>query len=741
MTIRRARLCVGLFTLLSAGVARAEDTEDIQSLLSEEVVTTASTTAEKASSAPATSVTISADELQRFGLRTVAEAVDYLSVGLASSDPLRTPDLGARGVLLPGDDGKHFLLLINGHAVNDPLYGAARFDAGAGVPLGVVDHIEVIVGPGSVLYGSSAMLGVINVVTKSGNEYRGGHALAEYEIGRSARVGAGAGFTFDLLGKPAEATATAEYFTRFGPDLEFDLQRNPSQPVFGRPERFRRGGPADGVWGGTVTDSYYVQAPSGIVRVRAGDFEINLMGNLYRRGIPYQTQGLAVDFDSTQSYEMDRAVRFDVKHEAVVSSLVQLTSRLYADSFDYQRQAARQALEGCSAGGFVTCAYYDAGLARWVGVEERLSLNWLSDLSFVTLLGIDARMRWVKAKEDAIDADTGRAFLPTSGLIDESAALVSPYVQQTWSPTHFLDLNAGARLDVDPRFAPQVSPRGAASVSPFRGNTIKAIYSQAFRAPTWAETDSQSYRQAPSGRIQPETVRSLEASVEQRLGTQRLLFGAFRTWWDNLVELTPLSGAEIVDLERRGILPISANFISRYRNVSSLDNYGWNARWDGSLREGHLTYGLSATEAFTRKEQGATSDRLVVAPRLFGNAHVAYEFGGYIPTVGVAAHYVGERLIDRYYVDPRFQVMSPATPLVDLRVTLTGRIPKIAGLGYRASAAYATAAHGPYVAGPGIINADPALTRFPLAPIDRFRVFLGLAYDFGAGQTPASGGE
>lgn len=740
------RLTFGQLLVVSAassfsGFARAEDTADIQSLLNQDVVTTASTTAQTTSSAPAMSVTISAEELERYGLRTIAEAVDYLSVGLVSSDTLRTPDMGARGVLLPGDDGKHFLLLINGHSVNDPLFGAARFDAGAGVPIDVVDHIEVIVGPGSVLYGSNAMLGVINVVTKSGSEYRGGHALAEYEIGRSARVGAGAGFTFNLFGKTAEATATAEYYTRFGPDLEFDKQANPFVPVFGRYEIFRRNGPADGIWGGTLRDAYYTQAPSGIIRVKAGDFEINVMGNLYRRGIPYSTQGLSVDFDSTQSYEMDRAVRLDVKHEAVLSSLVQLTSRAYADSFDFQREAAREALSGCSTGGFQTCAYYDAGLARWAGLEERLSLNWLSDLSLVTLFGVDARMRWVKAKQDAINADTGQAFLPTAGLIDKSGGLISPYIQQTWSPTAWLDLNAGARLDVDPRFDPQLSPRGAVAVSPFEKNTIKVIYSQAFRAPTWMETDAGNYRQAPSANIQPEKVRSLEASVEQRLGTQRILVGAFRTWWDNLVEFTPLTGAEIAALERAGKLPISAVNISAYRNVSTIDNYGLNARWDGSLSDGHLTYGLNVTEAFTKELEGTELEQPPVAPQFFGNVHVAYQFGGYIPTPGLAAHYVGERILDRYYVDPRFQAMPPAPAFVDLRLTFTGKVPSVPGLGYRVSAAYATAAHGAYIAGPGIINADPNRTTFPLAPIDRFRVFIGLRYDFGAGSDAVTGGQ
>src|SRR5688572_4633510 len=172
--------------------ALAEEAGDLRAVLSENVITTASTSSQTASTAPATSVTLTAEDLRLYGIRSLDEAINFLSLGLTASDPLRTPDVGSRGVLLPADSGKHFLVLVNGHALNDPLYGAARFDSGAGVPIDLIDHIEVIVGPGSVLYGSNAMLGVINVITKRAGDYQGGHLLGDYEIGRSARGGAGA---------------------------------------------------------------------------------------------------------------------------------------------------------------------------------------------------------------------------------------------------------------------------------------------------------------------------------------------------------------------------------------------------------------------------------------------------------------------------------------------------------------------------------------------------------------------
>src|SRR5688572_18475355 len=73
--------------LLMAPGARADGTSDLESLLDEDVITTASTRAERASAAPATSVTLTAEDLQTYGLRTLAEAINFLGLGLVTSDP------------------------------------------------------------------------------------------------------------------------------------------------------------------------------------------------------------------------------------------------------------------------------------------------------------------------------------------------------------------------------------------------------------------------------------------------------------------------------------------------------------------------------------------------------------------------------------------------------------------------------------------------------------------------------
>src|SRR5439155_13484060 len=110
----------------------------------------------------------------------------------------------------------------------------------------------------------------------------------------------------------------------------------------------------------------------------------------------------------------------------------------------------------------------------------------------------------------------------------------------------------GARVDRDPRFDPVVSPRLAGTLQSWRGGSLKAVYAEAFRAPSWGETQLHGPDQIVAAGLRPERVRSAEASIEQRFGAHRLLFGVFRSSWNDLVELHFLNDAEIIDARRRG---------------------------------------------------------------------------------------------------------------------------------------------------------------------------------------------
>src|SRR4029077_11855058 len=67
-------------------------------------------------------------------------------------------------------DGEHILILINGHPTREIMEGGVISDLLESFPVNVLERIEVIKGPGSVLYGSNAFSAVVNLITKKADD-------------------------------------------------------------------------------------------------------------------------------------------------------------------------------------------------------------------------------------------------------------------------------------------------------------------------------------------------------------------------------------------------------------------------------------------------------------------------------------------------------------------------------------------------------------------------------------------
>ena len=737
--MRPARFATAGLVALSIAAsrpARADGPGDLQSMLSETFVTGASKSTESGSVAPAITTTLTADDLRRFGIHSIDEALDFLSLGVATSSSAGTQDVGANGVLFPSDQGDHILLLVDGHAVNEALFGAARFDRGAGIPMEMVDHIEVILGPGSVLYGSSAMLGVVNVVTKDARAFAGTHLVVESEVLTSWRASASGGYEFSLAGQPSKLTLGLEYFGQDGPSLGVGPQAYGTNAYTNKPYNFT--GPLGaGVWGGPLDHSNFTRVPSGLLSFRLGELSLEVHASQYARGMPFNAGFITpeANFDDPNNMATDRSIWGDLRHRWVVSAVMEVRSRLYADSFDYNRQAETSELGPQCLFNDTTCRKRQFGASRWIGLEEQASFDWLKDASLVTLLGIDGRARWILAQEDTLNAQTGDPLAPTQGALRSDDRVFAAYVQQTWQPSTWLGFNAGARYDYDQRFGDRVSPRIAASVQPWSGGTFKAIYSEAFRAPSWEESSVAVENQIPAGHLSPETVREIEIAVDQRLGSHRLLFGVFRSWWSDMVQLETLSTAQLNAAQNAGLLPFTTSSATQYQNVSSIDDLGFNAGWEGALSQSRLRYALNVTGTYARISGGTAQSPLSVAPPVFGNARIAYAFGGELPTLAVAGRYLASRPANQLSFTPP----PYAPPLGELRATVSGPAPFVHGLSYRASADYSLADRGAYVIGPFQTASSGGSTprggtRPPvspeLSPIDSFRATVGLQYDF-----------
>src|SRR5882724_4244957 len=148
-----------------AGGGRDLGALDLESLLSTKVIT-ASKFSENLADAPGIISVISQDELRRFGGMTLQEVLERVpGLSLTSAYFTDRSLVAARGDQIKINGG-HILFLINGRPTREVLEGGLISDLLEAFPVNALEKIEVIKGPGSVLYGSNAFSAVVNLITK-----------------------------------------------------------------------------------------------------------------------------------------------------------------------------------------------------------------------------------------------------------------------------------------------------------------------------------------------------------------------------------------------------------------------------------------------------------------------------------------------------------------------------------------------------------------------------------------------
>jgi iron complex outermembrane receptor protein len=123
---------------------------------------------------PAVTSVMTATDIDRIGARTITEVLEYLPGVHVSQARSGGNIVSFRGI--SSEANSQVLILINGVPMRNVLFGGKPF--GWNMPVKNISHIEVIRGPGSMLYGGDATTGVINIVLKTGAELKGGDAGA-----------------------------------------------------------------------------------------------------------------------------------------------------------------------------------------------------------------------------------------------------------------------------------------------------------------------------------------------------------------------------------------------------------------------------------------------------------------------------------------------------------------------------------------------------------------------------------
>lgn len=483
--------------------ADATETVDVR-LLSRQEVTAASRTTQQVEAAPASVTLVDAREIRAFGHTTLWDALAGTR-GVFQADDLTYQSLGFRGFARPGDYGNRVLVTIDGHVMNDDQLGGSYVAEDLLVDLDDVARIEVVRGPGSVLYGSNAFLGVVNIVTRQA-EQTGGHVALTADGSRTARARG----AVDLGDGDRGLWLSASGLASQGDDFSFpDLVGTATA-----------GGATDGVVAGADGTR------AATVHGRGWWRQVAVQGLVTARDKRIPTGAFGTVPGDDRAHSEDLRAFGEARWEPRLGTLGRLYARAWLDRYAYDGTFPYDP----------TYVYRDRWRGTWVGAEPRVVLEPVQALALT--LGAEARQH-LQAELHSEDSE--------GVVLDEQPthAVLAAYAAVQLDPVDWLRADLGARYDhttlLDGGGA--LSPRAALVLSPGELTTVKLLGGTAFRSPSPYELlySDGGLTQVPPERLEPERVATVELEASRRLDdATTLTVGAYGNRIENLVgtELT-----------------------------------------------------------------------------------------------------------------------------------------------------------------------------------------------------------
>jgi outer membrane receptor protein involved in Fe transport len=573
---RGAAAALLLAQVLAPALARGTDPQEqvevgdlaLEALL-DPTLAAASLHDEQSSAAPAAVFVLSREDLRAGGFRTLAEALRTVPGLFTYSDGFYQY-AGVRGLGVLVDYTTRLLVLIDGHPLNNTL-GFAENSLGPDlpVPLFLVERIEVVKGPAGGVYGPTAFLGVVNVVTRSAAD-GGWEVAASGEGAQSSALGGriGAGGAGQVGGWRLTAGAEAQQshgYTWTYPELANATDR--PAPPDGR------------VAGVDQTDSQraYLRATWKDLAVQAGCAH-------WERGLPSAPYSTIIGDE--RNHEETTTCFAQVGLSRLLGERASFAFRLGYDRFEYRDLLAYEPPGPGNSGDIGP--FRDEGSDQWLSGEVRFS--WSPAGAWLLTAGVtgEAHDTLQLAQADLIPPLTED---PRNGLgvgpIHKTYLTLNTYLLAEWEVAEGLRLHAGLSWFRHELFGQQLSPRVALVWRLTPRDVVKAVYSEGFRPPTATEAffdDQTDY--IPNPDVRSETVRSAEARYERRLAAGVLLTGSL--FWSDYRDLIV---TETIPVVPNPDPANPADYRQRATNTGSLQVLGAEAGFEVRIRDAWRAYG------------------------------------------------------------------------------------------------------------------------------------------------------
>lgn len=468
----------------TSGRARL-DMMPFEQLVALRTVSAASKFEQLISEAPSAVVVLTAADIKAFGWRTLGDALASLP-GMYVTNDRNYSYAGARGFLRLGDYNSRFLLLIDGARTNDAVYDQAALGREGLLDMDMVQRIEFVPGPGSAVYGSNALFGVISVITRDGSDLnRRQAALAIGSHGdRTLRA------SWGWHGQNgADMVLSATVHGRHGENLYF--------PQFDTPEQNR----------GMADHLDYERARNFMVKASYAGVTLSVTHVHRTKGVPTASFG-AVFNTPNRTTDAQSMVNLRFTRE--------LTAHLILSAQALWGRADYLGIGDYPGESLPSVTNIDGDHARWYGANVHATLTALRGHKVV--LGVDVEHD-TRRDQFNYDLEPYRQLLDDRRAGNRRGLFIEDEIRL---PGNVL-LNLGVRHDSHSTGARSTSPRAALLYKLTPADTIKLIYGTAFRVPNAYEM-----YYAPHGEgaqegnlaLKPERITTYEAVVEHALDTR-----------------------------------------------------------------------------------------------------------------------------------------------------------------------------------------------------------------------------
>lgn len=578
--------------VLRAPAARAEDpappdlTElSIEELMSVKVVVAASRHEQDPLKAPSSVSVITAEEIRLHGYRTLADVLASVR-GFYTSYDRDYEYIGVRGFLRPGDYGSRVLILVDGCRVNDPVYNQGPIGAEFLVDMSLVKRIEVVRGPGSSLYGANALLAVVNVVTKTGEDVAGAEVSGHVSSGGAA----GGTLAWGRGGEERSFLVSGSIHDSDGELLHFDEFDDPAS-------------------NNGYAENDYERYGRAFARAVHGGFTFEGAYSARTKGIPTGAWGMV--FDDERNRSVDEQLFVDLTWEHGVADTLAFMARAHCGRYTYEGAYVFEDGDG-------TLVNHDKAVGEWWGSELLLTKR-LGGRHLVSAGGEYQN----NIRQDQENFGAAATYLDS----EESSQAWGLYVQDEAALTDLLSVYAGLRYDHYETFGGDWNPRLAAVYSPTDATAVKLLYGGAFRAPSPFELyyHDGGRTQKPSPGLGPESLTSYETVLEHRFGPAlEVSASLFSMRLDDLITLTT----------------DPADSLLVYRNMDRAESRGVEVKLERRPARG---WGGRASYSYQDARDLSTDDRLTGSPHHLAKLAATAPLAGERLLGALEVQYVGDR--------------------------------------------------------------------------------------------------